>query len=122
MTYNDNCFIANASDESAQQKRRGYREFKGREAIAGFFDALFNQLGNDVQNVNCLGPSKLGGTCTPAEGAGNGPVVQEAVPGIEHANVFLTWRTANTTGGMTREIKYATDTFSFRNVGGDYFI
>jgi len=123
MTYNDNCFLTNANATAeAQQKRRGYREFKGRAQIRGFFDSLFNQLGNNVTNVNCIGPERLGGTCTPAADANNGPVVQEAVPGIEHANVFLTWRTANTTLGMTRLIQYATDTFSFRNIGGEYFI
>jgi len=109
-TYNDKCILTDGG-----ATRRGYREFKGRAAIRGFFDGLFNQLDNNVSNVNCIGPQGLNGDCT-TQGAQ--PVVQEGDPDIQNANVFLTWRTS----GLTRAIEQATDTFSFRKVGDEYFI
>lgn len=88
---------------SPATKRDGYTEFTGKAAIRAFFDGLFKDL-LALSNVNFVGPT------------GGKPVVTEGpLTDKGKANVFLTWKTSLT--GAT-EIKYATDTFSWKNEAG----
>lgn len=98
--FNDFCEGNKVAGESS---RDGYAEFKGKEEIRGFFDGLFKDL-LALSNVNFVGPT------------GGAPVVTEGpLTDKGKANVFLTWKTSLT--GAT-EIKYATDTFSWKNEAG----
>jgi len=104
--FNDNCEgnKVNNVDGTTVTRRDGYVEFKGTEAIRGFFDGLFKDL-LSLSNVVFVGPT------------GGNPIVTEGpLTDKGKANVFLTWRT-NLTGAT--EIKYATDSFSWQNKAGE---
>lgn len=107
--WNDKCFVA---DDGA--KRNGLKLHKGKAAIQKFFEDLFKQLDNKLDNVNTIGP-----VITKAGENGN-PVVKEITGDkVADGNVFLTWRTGNL---GAKAIDLATDTFSFKKAGDRYMI
>jgi len=95
--FNDVC-EGNTGDPAT--KRDGYTEYKTLEEIRAFYKALFLQLGSSA-NLDKVGPTD------------GGPVVLSGDNAA--ANVFLTYRT-NLTG--EKEIKYATDSYSWQTKEG----
>jgi len=100
--FNDEC-LGNTDGKQAA----GYTTYKGKAKIQEMFTALFEQMGRDDTKIDTekVGPD-----------SGNAKVIDAAGPA---GNVFLTWATK---GLDTEEIHYATDTFSFKQVDGDYKI
>jgi len=100
--FNDVC-DGNTDGTQAQ----GYKTYKGKAKIEEMFTALFDQMGRDNTKIDGdkVGPDN-----------GKAKVMDAAGPA---GNVFLTWATK---GLDTEEIHYATDTFSFKQVDGDYKI
>jgi len=98
--FNDFCDgnKVNNPEGTAVTRRDGYVEFKGTEAIRGFFAGLFT----DLVTLDNVVVNKVVVT--------EGPLTDKG-----KANVFLTWTTKLT--GAT-EIKYATDSFSWQNKAG----
>jgi len=112
--YNDDSVVSIFRDNcGVSTDGKGFLKFKGPAKIKEMFNGLFTQLGNKLENVDKVGPVNAGtqeGAPKVIEGAGAG------------GNVFLTWATKNLEG-TANEIKYATDTFSFKQTGeGDYKI
>lgn len=106
--YNDHCTITSAS----MANPRGYKTYKGTDAIKGFFTELFTQLDQNISNVVALGPKAFD---TPDAGAS---IMEKTGDEVANANVFLTWRTQN----LDKPIDYATDSFSWKTVGDNFVI